>query len=506
MITLRRLREEDAKMIFEWRNSDFIKNLGSQQREVSWEEHKKWVEEAVQHTDNLIVFVIEVENKAIGQLTFKKAYENTYVISIYLLKEYIGQGLGTKAINSGIEILSEKYENISVAAFVIKTNLHSQRAFEKANFIRILEAKSLRINIPNDHYLYMHSNKKKIPHNRLTFGQEEIDAISRVVATGYWAGGKKVQEVEKKLCELTQRKYSILVSSGLSALRLSLLALDIKKNDEVLMPAYCCVALVNAVLSVGATPIPVDISPIDFNITDENINQHISDKTKAIIGVNTFGNPISLKIRKNIAIIEDCAHGLLKANMGNKGQISISSFYATKFVGSGEGGVVMTDDSEIAEFVRDWRDYTDKKPSAKRLNDKMSDLEAAILATQLHRIEDFIIKREEVARRYYEMLKELEQKYTFFSLPKFHHDKVWYRFPIRVRIKQKEFVEKVSSKNVGIAKPIENWLENEIEKFPNAKAAYEEVISLPIYPTLRLEEQELVIKVIMESLNHIHNE
>src|ERR1035437_1976498 len=213
-----------------------------------------------------------------------------------------------------------------------------------------------------------------IPHNKLTYSKKEADAIQSIIKSGYWAGGKEVKKLEKKIQVITQRKYAIAVSSGLSALRLSLLALGVGKNDDVVVPAYSCVAIPNAVLSCGAIPIPVDITNDNWNIGFKNIQSKISSKTKAIIAVNTFGLKANIKkiSTLNIPLIEDCAHAIGEINndyiFGKQGIISVSSFYATKLIGGGEGGIVMTDDKNIADFINDYRDYTDKAPSGLRLN------------------------------------------------------------------------------------------------------------------------------------------
>src|SRR6476646_3229337 len=125
-----------------------------------------------------------------------------------------------------------------------------------------------------------------IPHNRLTYGKKEERAVQKVVRSGYWAGGKEVMKLEKKITTITNRKYAIGVSSGLSALRLALLGLKVHKDDEVIVPAYSCVAIPNSVLSLVAIPVPVDVINDKWNINGNNIHSKISPKTKAIIAVH----------------------------------------------------------------------------------------------------------------------------------------------------------------------------------------------------------------------------
>ena len=139
--------------------------------------------------------------------------------------------------------------------------------------------------------------RNDIPHNRLTRGRHEVSAASRVVASGHWACGKKVERLEKKLSLVASKKYAVAVSSGLSAIRLALLALDIKKGDGVILPAYSCVALANAILSVGAKPLPADVLPGEWNINPSSVEKQRRSKNhiKAVIAVHTFGFPARLE-------------------------------------------------------------------------------------------------------------------------------------------------------------------------------------------------------------------
>ena len=150
-----------------------------------------------------------------------------------------------------------------------------------------------------------------IPHNRLTFDAKETNAVLDVIESGHWACGEKVDQLETVLTQIFNRKYAVCVSTGFSALRLALLSLGIKSGDEVIIPAYCCVALVNAILASGGTPIPVDIMEGSWNINPYLVDKAINKKTRAIIAVHTFGYPAMIYdlCQMNIPVIEDCAHG-----------------------------------------------------------------------------------------------------------------------------------------------------------------------------------------------------
>src|SRR3989344_8381177 len=125
-------------------------------------------------------------------------------------------------------------------------------------------------------YAVSHMN---VPHNRLTFGEEEVQAVADVVKSGHWAGGPRVKELEEALCARAGVKHAVGVSSGLSALRLALQGLGVKQGDEVIVPAYSCVALANAALTLGAVPVPADVREEDFTIDPQSVRSHVHSKT-----------------------------------------------------------------------------------------------------------------------------------------------------------------------------------------------------------------------------------
>jgi len=348
-----------------------------------------------------------------------------------------------------------------------------------------------------------------ISHNKLTFDRKEEIAVKRTVRSGYWAGGNEVKKLEKLITNLTHRKYAINVSSGLSALRLSLLALGVKKKDEVIIPAYSCVAIVNAVLSCGATPVLADVIINNWNLDSVLVQNKISTNTKAIIAINTFGASADFLILNDtgIPVIEDCAHAIGQNNkcfFGKQALISITSFYATKLVGGGEGGSVMTDNKNIANFIRDYRDYTDKEPSGQRLNDKMSDIEASISICQVNRLNSMIKLRKNIAQYYNEKFSILHNKFPEFIIPTFE-DRIWYRYVVCCKkVHANILIEKLRSYGIAACQPVENWINKRMSSgFVNAHFAYNHLVSLPIYPTLTNLERENVVRAVEKTLQKI---
>jgi perosamine synthetase len=342
-----------------------------------------------------------------------------------------------------------------------------------------------------------------IPHNRLTYGPSEVQAVTEVVSSGFWVSGNLVNILEKKCAEITKLNYGIAVSSGYAALRLSLLALGIGPGKEVIIPGYSCVALANAVLAAGATPIPVDIDPHSLNITLGTISPKLNKNTAAIIAVHTFGLPVNIKELRNIGlpIIEDCSHcfGIDTpwGPIGSLGDISIISFYATKLVGGGKGGMVMTNQANIFDYIEDYRDYTDKSPSPFRMNDKMHNIEAALSLEQLKRLPEMISSRNQIAQNYHNNFSDLPA--SIISLPDININRIWYRYTIRVNKPIDELMHNLSLDGIMTDKPITDWTEVSTE-LKEAKQVYQNTLSLPCYPTLTNEEQIRIIQSIKKHL------
>jgi len=341
-----------------------------------------------------------------------------------------------------------------------------------------------------------------VPHNRLTFTETEVEAVARVVRSGHWAQGPRVAELERELARMAGVQYAVCVACGLSALRLSLGALKVSSGDKVLLPAYSCVALANACLSWGATPVPIEIESSTWNIEPYACRCAIEGSgPKAVIAVNTFGAPADLSLEQNtsVPIIEDCAHGFgvdsEGSRLGGRSEIGVLSFYATKLLGGGEGGAVLTNSSSIHEFVRSTRDYSDQPPNGRRFNDKMTDLEAALVLTQLDRLPSMLAKREALAHRYIELLRGPSGVDNKFRLPEPDCNRVWYRFVVEmVEASADSVVSALKVEGVDAALPVTDWRTGSNDNCPIADRAYHSLLSLPLYPTLTHEEQDHVVR------------
>ena len=198
-----------------------------------------------------------------------------------------------------------------------------------------------------------------IPHSRPTMGEEEVKAVAEVIRSGHIVEGEVVQRFEKNFAEKMGVQDAAAVSSGTAALHLTLLAMGIGPDDEVIIPSYVCTALFHAVQYVGAISVPAEIDPKTYNIDPDDVQKRITTRTKAIIVPHMFGLAANLDrlLNLDVPVIEDCAQAVggtyHQKPLGTFGQASIFSFYATKMMATGEGGMVTSNSAEIIDCIRD---------------------------------------------------------------------------------------------------------------------------------------------------------
>lgn len=342
-----------------------------------------------------------------------------------------------------------------------------------------------------------------IKHSSPTIGKEEIRAVRETLLSGNLAQGEKVAKFERKFAQYLGVKDAVAVSSGTSALHLALLALGIGKDDEVIIPDYVCTALLNAVYYVQAKPVLVDIEPDNYQITLSGIKKKLSKKTKAIILVHPFGFPVEIKpiLSLDIPVIEDCAQSLgariKDEKVGRKGIISIFSFYATKLITTGEGGMVASNSLKLLKVIRDLREYDRKEKYILRYNYKMTDLAAVLGNTQLEKLDRFIERRKKIASFYNEQLKGLQ-----VELPKTidGREHIFFRYILRTKKNNlnrilKKFRENKICVEKPVFRPLHYYLKIKDSVFRESATAWRECFSLPIYPSLKEKEIDYIIKV-----------
>ncbi|MBI5748920.1 MAG: DegT/DnrJ/EryC1/StrS family aminotransferase [Nitrospinae bacterium] len=346
-----------------------------------------------------------------------------------------------------------------------------------------------------------------IPHSKTTLTKEDSSAVSRVINSGYISQGEAVARFESKLAKYIGVKGGAAVSSGTAAIHLSLIALGVKEGDDVAMPTYVCPALLNAINYVGAKPLLIDINPDTYNISTANLKKKLTKKTRAVIVPHIFGLPADIEeiLSIGIPVIEDCAQSVGAAYKGKKvgsfGHCAIFSFYATKVMTTGEGGMVVSNSDKILEKIRDLREYDHKPNYIVRYNYKMTDMQAAIGISQLKRLDSFISRRKDIASFYTKKFSELG--ITVPSNQEKEH--IYFRYVIKksgqwsVVSGQKleddlKFFEANGVKCMRpIFKPIHRYLK--LKGFLEADRAWNELISIPIYPSLTDGDVKKIVRV-----------
>ena len=342
-----------------------------------------------------------------------------------------------------------------------------------------------------------------IPHSRPLISERDIEAVNSVLKSGQLSQGHKVREFEGKLARFIGKKKAAATSSGTAALHLALSALSVKQGDEVIIPSFVCSAVLNAVNYTGATPVIVDIDPLTFNISVEAVKAAITGETKAIVAPHMFGCPAELDrlLEMGIPVIEDCAHAIGADFKGGKagsfGLLSVFSFYATKVLTCGEGGMVLSDSEDLISKIKNLRDYDNRDDYILRYNYKMTDIQASLGLSQLSSLEEFVDIRREIAVQYFKEFKDCN-----FSLPvwKERKEHIYYRFVIRMKEDVSRSIEKLQERKVMCRRPVYIPLHVHLNLpgFPLTNEAWEDAISIPLYPSLKESEIERVVAIVKE--------
>ena len=382
-----------------------------------------------------------------------------------------------------------------------------------------------------------------IPYGKQTIEEEDIKAVEEVLRNDFLTTGPKVKEFEKALCDYTGAKYAVAVSSGTAALHLAALIL-LNPQDLVLTTPNSFLATSNSILYAGAKPIFVDIKE-DGNIDlDKCIELLEKNKNiKALFGVHFSGNPLEMEKLKyikekfNIKILEDAAHALgavysnqvqsSKFRVGNSlfSDVTIFSFHPVKHITTAEGGAILTNDEEIYKKAlrlrnhginRDgkWQSDIEKGPWYYEMvelgyNYRITDIQCALGISQLKKLDRFIQKRKEIAKRYDKAFENIIIK----PLYKFNPNSAYHLYVVRVnfdkvKITKAKLFEEMRKRGIFLQlhyipinkQPFYKSLGYGSEDLPNTYRYYKEAFSIPMYPGLSEEEQNYVIKSLFEVL------
>jgi dTDP-4-amino-4,6-dideoxygalactose transaminase len=341
-------------------------------------------------------------------------------------------------------------------------------------------------------------------------GREEIEAVKEVLKSGRLAQGPKVEEFENRIAEYVDTEYAIATSSGTTALHIALLALGIKPKDEVITTPFTFIATANSVLFCNAKPIFADIDEKTFNIDSESVEEKITKRVKGIIPVHLYGQPVDMKSLMDIArdnklfVIEDAAQALGAEYKGKKvgsfGDCAIFSFYATKNITTGEGGMIVTNDRKLAEKCKKLRSHGERIRYVSDIlgfNFRMTEIAAAIGLVQLSKLEKFTKRRIKNAEFLTQKLRRIKKVETPFVMEGVRH--VFHQYTIKApkRNKLKDFLfEKGIESKIYYPIPIyKQPLYRKLgynDKLPNVEKVSKRVLSLPVHPALTKNELKFV--------------
>lgn len=350
-------------------------------------------------------------------------------------------------------------------------------------------------------------------------GEEEKKAVRMVLDSGYIVEGKQVKDFETRFAKLCGAKYAIAVNNGTSALHTTLYSIGIQPGDEIITTPFTFVATANSILMVSAKPVFVDIDSKTFNIDSNLIEKSITKKTRAILTVDLYGQPADYSTIRKIAkkhkliIVEDAAQSVNAEyngkKTGNLADISCFSLYATKNIMCGEGGIITTNNRNYFEKARQFRNHG--QPYGLRYiykdigyNYRMMNIQATIALEQLKRLDYITKRRQKIAQQYNKELSAIRGIQIPFTASNRTH--VYHQYTLRItkecKVTRNEFkkflFEKGIQSNIYYPIPLYDFkhLKYKIGKCINTEKAVQEVISIPIHPSLTDKEVEFIITII----------
>ncbi len=359
--------------------------------------------------------------------------------------------------------------------------------------------------------------------------EREIEAVCEVLRSPNLSLGPKLAEFEQVFAKYIGTKRAVAVNSGTSGLFVSMLALGIAPGDEVITTPFTFIASAASVMMAGAKPVFVDIDPASFNIDPANIEAGITEKTKAILPVEVFGNPAGLDRvceiaqKHNLAVIEDSCEALGSALNGKKvgtfGTMSVFGFYPNKQITTGEGGMILTNDDYLADICISLRNQGRGKGSDwlghDRLgyNFRLSDINCALGIVQLSRIDQIKAKRRQVAKWYQEILAD-DDRLIVPAEPD-DCDISWFVFVVRLRdgftlAQRDSILQAMRSQNIQVSNyfapvHLQPFMVEQFGykqgDFPVTEAVCKSTIALPFHNNLTKDEVAIVCKTLKEVLD-----
>lgn len=363
--------------------------------------------------------------------------------------------------------------------------------------------------------------------------EEEIREVVSCIESGWLGTGPKVSQFEADFKDYKHANHAVALSSCTAALHLSMLAADLKPGDEVITTALTFCATVNAIIHTGATPVLADVEPESMNIDPDQIERAITPRTRAILPVHFAGRPcnmdkiMNIATQNNLKVIEDCAHAIEAEYKGHKtgtfGDFGCFSFYVTKNIVTGEGGMVLAQQEEDAARIKVLALHGMTKDAWKRFGDEgykhyhvvecgfkynMMDLQAAIGIHQLRRIESYWQRRHKIWERYNEAFRGLPITLPRDPEPDTRHAHHLYTILIdedQAGISRDDFLDHMTNENIGVGVhylsiPEHPYYQKSFgwrpEDFPNAMRIGRQTVSLPLSAKVLDDDVDDVIKAV----------
>lgn len=369
--------------------------------------------------------------------------------------------------------------------------------------------------------------------------ETDVKQVSSVLVSELITTGPQVERVEERLCKLTSAKYAVVVSSGTAALHCACMAAGIKEGDEVITTPLTFAASANCILYCGATPVFADVNPETYNISPSSIRKKINKNTKAIIPVDFTGQAaeydeiMQIARENNLIIIEDAAHSIgTKYNgkpVGSFADMTIFSFHPVKSVTAGEGGAILTNNREYYEKLLLLRSHcitrdsdSMKNPTGESwyyeqvglgYNYRMTDFQAALLSSQLDKLEMFSKRRKEIVSAYDAVFSQMPEVTVQKEIPE--SDTTRHLYILRFNLSmlsatRKEIFDALFAENVRCNvhyipvyyHPYYQDLGYEKGLCPEAENIYEEILTLPLYYSMTDEDVSDVIEAVKKVVNY----
>jgi perosamine synthetase len=344
------------------------------------------------------------------------------------------------------------------------------------------------------------------PHSRPCLGPDEEAAAVRVIRSGRLAPGAEAARLEGYLSRLTEAADALALGSGSLALTLALRSLGLGTRDEIAIPSTSCVAVLHAVRASGANPLICDIDPVTLALDPEDMDRRRTKRLRAVVLVHPFGLPARIEPfrARGLLVVEDCAQALGAVDRGRpvgaRGDAAVFSFGPTKVITcGGPGGALAAPGAAVVRRARDLASHDEKEADRLRVNGLMGDLHAAIAGVQIGRLREFRDRRAAIAARYDESFApyRLER-----PLPAPDVRPIVYRYLVRISQAQ-SLIDRLQQGGVIARRPVFSPLHRLAGSrgaFPEAEAAFRELVSLPIFPALGDGEVDRVIEEVVRCL------